>query len=123
MLFILLPLAVLALCLVVVRLSVERHFFLEMISELGAGLAIVLLCCALIALPLQRLCVHQGIAAHEELRVLNQTPPAQSEYELATWRLKIADSNAALAKAKVGQRSPWVGWYYPAVIQDVEPIR
>lgn len=122
MLCVLLPLAMLALCLVV-RFSVGRYSSLGMISEFGAVSAVVLLGCVLITLPLQRLFVHQGIAAHEELRVLNQTPPAQNEYELATWRLKIADSNAALAKAKVGQRSPWIGWYYPAVIQDVEPIR
>lgn len=122
MLLVLLPLAALALCLVV-RLFAERYSSLEMISEVGAVVAAALLGCALLALPLQRLSIHQGIAAHEELRLLNQAPPVQSEYELATWRLKIANSNAALAKAKVAQRSPWVSWYYPAVVQDVEPIR
>jgi len=122
MLLVLLPLAALALCLVV-RLFAERYSSLEMISEVGAVVAAALLGCALLALPLQRLSIHQGIAAHEELRLLNQAPPVQSEYELATWRLKIANSNTALAKAKVAQRSPWVSWYYPAVVQDVEPIR
>lgn len=122
MLLVLLPLAALALCLVV-RFSVGKYSSLGTISEIGAVLAATLLGCALLALPLQRLSIHQGIAAHEELRLLNQAPPAQSEYELATWRLKIAKSNTALAKAKVAQRSPWVSWYYPAVVQDVEPIR
>lgn len=121
MLFVLLPLAALALCLVV-RFSVERYSSLEMLSEIGAVLAAALLGCALLALPLQRLSIHQGIAAHEELRLLHQIPPRTADEYMARQQ-KITDSNTALAKAKVAQRSLWVGWYYPAVIQDVEPIR
>lgn len=121
MLFVLLPLVALALCLVV-RFSVERYSFWRMISEVGAGLAAALLGCALLALPLQRLSIYQGIAVHEELRLLNQMPPRTADEYMARQQ-KITDSNTALAKAKVAQRSPWVSWYYPAVIQDVEPIR
>lgn len=93
-------------------------FFLSLVGT-------ILLVIGLVNIPICRANVEAEIAAHYELgrtlEAARQNEESLGDFELATLQREVVESNASLAKAKVGYKY----WrpYMPAIILDVEPIK
>lgn len=77
---------------------------------------------AVISLPIQRMGIMAGIQRIEAVRASRVMVEGASNFEVAAWRVKVAEVNADLAEAKYYNRTLFDIWY-PDAIEAVEPIQ
>ena len=121
-------LVIAALILIAGIILVKKYDIMECEWLSGMGivfiiLGIVVLATGLIMIPAQRWDTMKGIAVMEAIRqTFELARDSGREIETTAIQIKVAEANSWLAEKKYYKQTI-TGWWIPAAINEVEPIR